>query len=240
MQNRKRKAKQQAMQPPRERMQQSDRLRWTFDRSVPTQDFLAEHELTRPGELDEVVEKFMFYLNEGRFELWEAVVAREQGLGLTRRQRQALEALLDFSDGEEERVLYIDEMPRPSEPWHPQTLRRQVRLDCSTPGWVQWPRVDHLLFGCLLSSENRRRVGRLAAQRRGTSGPSGNLPRVRSGFQRRRVVGDLCGCLPRVQDLALNHRRPGLLRLPGRAHCGGAVYGSLLESSDVPSSAAPP
>jgi hypothetical protein len=60
----------------------------------------------------------MFIMEEDEFLAWEAVVAREQGLRLTKKQQAAMEELVDFSDGEEDRVLYINEVPRPSEPWH--------------------------------------------------------------------------------------------------------------------------
>jgi hypothetical protein len=50
---------------------------------------------------------------------WEAVVCEEQGLPLTAKQKKALGSLLDFNDEEDDDgVLYIDEMPRPSEPWY--------------------------------------------------------------------------------------------------------------------------
>ncbi len=45
-------------------------------------------------------------------------MAEEQGLPLTKKQEAALGELIDFSDGGDNRVLYIDEIPRPNEPWH--------------------------------------------------------------------------------------------------------------------------
>ena len=50
---------------------------------------------------------------------WEAVVCDELGLPLTARQEEALGDLLSFSDDSaDDRTLYIDEIPRPSEPWY--------------------------------------------------------------------------------------------------------------------------
>ena len=37
---------------------------------------------------------------------------------LTARQKKALGSLLDFNDEEDDGILYIDEIPRPSKPWH--------------------------------------------------------------------------------------------------------------------------
>jgi hypothetical protein len=42
----------------------------------------------------------------------------QQGIPLTPRQKVALGDLLDFNDAEDDQVLYINEIPRPSEPWH--------------------------------------------------------------------------------------------------------------------------
>jgi hypothetical protein len=52
------------------------------------------------------------------FLAWEAVMAEEQGLPLTKKQEAALGELIDFSDGGDNRVLCIDDIPRPNEPWH--------------------------------------------------------------------------------------------------------------------------
>ena len=45
-------------------------------------------------------------------------MADDQGLPLTEKQEAALGELLDFGDGEDDRVLYINEIPRTSEPWY--------------------------------------------------------------------------------------------------------------------------
>lgn len=47
------------------------------------------------------------------------MVCEEQGLPITAKQKKALGGLLDFNDEEDDDgILYIDEMPRPSEPWY--------------------------------------------------------------------------------------------------------------------------
>ena len=48
----------------------------------------------------------------------DAHLHRMQGIPLTRRQKNVLRELLNFSDEGDEAVLYIDEVPRFSQPWH--------------------------------------------------------------------------------------------------------------------------
>ena len=50
---------------------------------------------------------------------WEAVVCHELRLPLTARQEEALGDLLSFNDDPaDDRILYINEIPRPSVPWY--------------------------------------------------------------------------------------------------------------------------
>jgi len=63
------------------------------------------------------MESFIFIMEQDEFLAWEAVVAREQGLRLTRQQRAALSELISFNDADDE-ILYINEIPRPTEPWY--------------------------------------------------------------------------------------------------------------------------
>src|SRR5208283_5042237 len=95
-------------------------LKWEFGPDIPTYDFLEDTRLDNPRGLQEAVENFIHKMEKADFLAWEAVVANEQGLPLTEKQQDELDGLLDFSDEEEEeeRVLYIDDIPRPSEPWY--------------------------------------------------------------------------------------------------------------------------
>ncbi len=91
-------------------------LKWEFDPNIPTSDFF---EGQRPEDhLDEAVESFIFVMEQGEFLAWEAVMAQEQELRLTRQQRAALNELLSFNDDEDDEILFINETPRPSEPWY--------------------------------------------------------------------------------------------------------------------------
>src|SRR6266498_5254991 len=98
--------------------QQPAKMRWEFGPDIPTHDFLEEGPLDDPLNLQEAIENFVFMLEEGDFLTWEAVVCEEQGLPMTARQKKALRSLLSFNDEEDDEILYIDEIPRPSEPWY--------------------------------------------------------------------------------------------------------------------------
>jgi hypothetical protein len=75
-------------------------------------------DLEDPGGLARAVDLFVFSIEQGTFLTWEAVAAREQGLPLTRYQKEMLDGLIGFGGSGDEEILYIDELPRPSEPWH--------------------------------------------------------------------------------------------------------------------------
>jgi hypothetical protein len=93
-------------------------MRWEFDPSIPTDDFLEESKLDQTWDLQEAVDNFIYWLEEDRFLTWEAVVCEEQGLPLTENQKEALGSLVSFSDQPDDQILYLDEIPRPSEPWY--------------------------------------------------------------------------------------------------------------------------
>jgi hypothetical protein len=125
-------------------------IRWEFAADIPTHDFFEERPLTDLWNLQEAVESFVHWLEEDRFLTWEAVVSEEQGLSLTTSQKEALGGLLDFGDADDDPVLSIDEIPRPSEPWHailsqlvPHLLVEpfrtfDVQTDVQSEGW---PRI---------------------------------------------------------------------------------------------------
>jgi hypothetical protein len=93
-------------------------MRWEFDPDIPTHDFFESGSLDDMWNLQEAVDSFVHWLEEDRFLTWEAVACEEQGIRLTPRQKKALGSLLNFNDEEDDAILYIDEIPRPSEPWH--------------------------------------------------------------------------------------------------------------------------
>ena len=94
-------------------------LKWEFEPDIPTQDFFEAQDPNDPSDIVDALNAFLRHMGLGRFLAWEAVVAREQGLPLTSRQEAALEELIDFGDeADEDLILYIDDIPRPSEPWY--------------------------------------------------------------------------------------------------------------------------
>ena len=100
-------------------------FKWVFDPDIPTEDLLEGRDLRPEGDLDEIVDDFISMMEHGDYLAWEAVVCSEQELPLTKAQKKMLGKLLSFSDDEEDRVLYIDEIARPGEPWY-ETLRKIV------------------------------------------------------------------------------------------------------------------
>ena len=97
--------------------QESASMRWEFDSDIPTHDFFEDGPLDNPWNLQQAVGNFVWWVEKSQFLAWEAVVCEEQGLPLTAGQRKAIGSLLSFNDGADDEVLYIDEVPRPSEPW---------------------------------------------------------------------------------------------------------------------------
>lgn len=93
-------------------------MRWEFDPDIPTHDFFESGSLDEMWNLQEAVDSFVHWMEEDRFLMWEAVVREEKGIALTPKQKKAVGGLLNFNDAEDDQILYIDEIPRPSEPWH--------------------------------------------------------------------------------------------------------------------------
>lgn len=107
---------------------QPSKIDWQLAiRDVPTEGFWpVDESLDNPAVLEEAVELFIDYLEEGSFLTWEAVIREEQGLPLSRAHKKSLKELLSFSDEpDDERVLAINEVPRPPEPWY-ETFRELV------------------------------------------------------------------------------------------------------------------
>lgn len=107
--------------PPKNKKQptkQPGPVRWQFDPDIPTHDFFEGGSLNNMWNLQEAVDSFVYWMNEDRFLTWEAVASEEQGIPLTPMQKEALGGLLNFNDEEVDQILYLDETPRPSEPWH--------------------------------------------------------------------------------------------------------------------------
>ena len=93
-------------------------VRWEFGPAIPTHAFLEGGPLDDAWNLQQAVENFVSWAEGGRFLTWEAAVCAEQGHPLTAAQEQARRGLLSFNDEEDDEILHIDGIPRPSEPWY--------------------------------------------------------------------------------------------------------------------------
>ena len=89
---------------------------------VPVYDLTEEHNLNSVLGVGNCLDDLISFLEQGYFLIWEAVVRYEQGLPLSKQQKDVLRDLVTFTD-DEEPILYIDEMPRPAEPWY-ETVRK--------------------------------------------------------------------------------------------------------------------
>jgi hypothetical protein len=97
-----------------------------FDPNVPTYDYFEHIDLDDPGCIDQALDNLIHDIETGYFLQWEGIVRQEQGLPLTKKQKKALVSLISFSDADDDRILYIDEMPRPKEPWY--EIARKIAL----------------------------------------------------------------------------------------------------------------
>jgi len=116
-------------------------------RDIPTSDFFENIDLNDHGELEELIGNFIFKVKQGDFMLWEAVIRDEQGFPLTEKQENALSELISFGDNDDDMILYINGMPRPSETWYQiltkiaehlllDKLRTEdVHYEVTTEGW---------------------------------------------------------------------------------------------------------
>jgi len=111
-------------------------------------------DLDDPGYVDEALDNLISDIQSDYFLRWEAVVRQERDLPLTRKQKKALSGLMSFSDEEDDRIWYIDELPRPSELWYeiarkivPHILQEPFRTDKGMY-WAMyegWPTLAEVL-----------------------------------------------------------------------------------------------
>ena len=138
----------------RRRSRRTARERIPLDPDVPTYDCLEHVDLDDPGDVDQALDNLIDDIKTGYFLQWEAVVRQERGLPLTREQERALVSLISFGAEEDDRILYIDEIPRPKEPWYeiakkiaPRILQEPFRTDESMY-WAMhegWPTLVEAL-----------------------------------------------------------------------------------------------
>jgi len=97
-----------------------------YSQDIPVHNILGYYDINTDYGLSECLYDLMHCMEDGYYLQWEAVVRNEQGLPLTKLQKKALDELINFTDeDEDEPILYIDEIPRPNEPWY-ETVRKVV------------------------------------------------------------------------------------------------------------------
>src|SRR6266542_2058542 len=128
-------------------------MQWEFGPDIPTHDFLEEGPLDDPWNLQQAVENFVSWVEEGQFLTWEAVVCEEQGLSLTAGQKKALRSLLSFNDEEDDQILYIDEIR-----WCPATVARWCFSQETDPLVNECPNGFLGVFGARNCSRTRPEI----------------------------------------------------------------------------------
>jgi hypothetical protein len=114
-----------------------------FDPDIPVNDFFEHLNVDEPGDLEEALDNFIYDLESDYFLLWETVVREEQGVKLSKEEKQLLDELLNFSDDDDDQILYINEIPRPKEPWY--EIARKI-----VPGLLVEPfRTDAIMYSVM-------------------------------------------------------------------------------------------
>ena len=143
-QRQKQKQKQKDFQPTNKEVSEPPLPKVPEKRDIPVYDFLEDHNMNTGWGLGECLSNFIYYMKRKNFHRWEAVIRQEQGLPLTEDQQDLLDELItfydeddyDYEDEDEEKeaepILYIDDMPRPSESWY-ETLNKALPRLVLTP-----------------------------------------------------------------------------------------------------------
>ena len=111
-------------------IRRSSSLKIPYDQDIPVLDFLKDYNIDTGGGLSECLNDLIYRIESGYFFLWEAIIRDEQGLPLTEKQQEALDEIISFSEDEDYPILYVDELPRPSEPWY-EILSASLRISIS-------------------------------------------------------------------------------------------------------------
>lgn len=140
---------------------------WPTEPGIPTNDLFTYRSPDNPGDLEWILEDLIDEIESGYFLRWEAVISQEQGLPLTPKQQAALAELLYFGDDSDERILYIDEIPRPKEPWYATAGKLVTRM-------VKHPfRTSEIMYGIYGEEGWPRLAGAISKHGRHLSLPEG-------------------------------------------------------------------
>ena len=94
-------------------------------REIPYDDFLDDFDLDDEGSIGELLDVLISSIEGDFFLSWEAVERQERKEHLTFAQKVALNELISFGDDDDENdaILYINGLARPTEPWY-ETVRK--------------------------------------------------------------------------------------------------------------------
>ena len=147
---------------------------WNFGADVPTIDLLESLDLADECDVVEAFDRFIAEMVSDHFRTWEAVIRQEQGLPCTVFLNDLAYDLLDYG-GDDDRVLYVDEIPRHREPWYAILRRIAPRLlaEPFRTADVHAERLTEIWPSVLVAIENHGRGLSLPA---GVSQPLDVLP----------------------------------------------------------------
>lgn len=133
------------------------------DSDVPKYDIFDGKDLHNIDDLEEVLDCLVADLKSDYFFLWETVFCDELGCQLTKKQEKAFDALIDSGKEEDERILFVDGMPRPVEPWYAIVKKIAPHLLMSEPFRTDIDAYEVMLEGWrTLSSTLEKRSKRLS------------------------------------------------------------------------------
>jgi hypothetical protein len=85
---------------------------------IPAYDFFEDIDLRDTDDLEILLEELQIAFERDYFLFWEAVSKMEAGEPLSQNQREVLAKFITSEIDEDERILFIDGIPRPTEPWY--------------------------------------------------------------------------------------------------------------------------
>ncbi len=102
-----------------DRAKKPNTMHWEFDSDIPTDDFFEGRPLSRSLELARSGRQFRLHVGtQGLSDLGGDHLRESRPAAHRRAGGGARNALISFNDTPDDRILYINEFARPSEPWH--------------------------------------------------------------------------------------------------------------------------
>lgn len=86
-------------------------------KEIPVYDFTSKHNLKDEWGLNESIDYLIHYFKTDLFLIWESILRKEQNLPLSEIQNRVINKVLHLTK-DDSTILYINNFPRPSEPWY--------------------------------------------------------------------------------------------------------------------------